>query len=238
VKPSFCALAELDSVRRSGAPAISSLDRVSIGCHNVVMGTRAQRRSSRRTPHRSDVLDAASAIVSREGESALSVRRLAADLGTSTMVVYTHFSGKDELVGGLRTEGFRRFAEALAGAGGKTPIDHLISLGRAYRQFGLANASYYRLMWGTDDCLDPRSAPARPHGERAFDVLTRAVTAVMAERGRAAAEVAPAALFVWATVHGALLLELSGLHPDTDAATRAWDEILGYIVRALGSERP
>jgi AcrR family transcriptional regulator len=47
---------------------------------------------------RDRVLDAATAIADAEGLAALTMRRVAADLGVATMSVYRHVPGKDELV--------------------------------------------------------------------------------------------------------------------------------------------
>ena len=200
------------------------------------MQPRQKTATRRRVVHRSEVLDAASRIVVRDGPAALSVRRLAAELGTSTMVLYTHFEGgKEELMAAVRAEGFRRFADELAGAGGSTPIERLRAQGRAYRAFGRRNPTYYQMMWSGKNRPDE---PARHDGERAFGLLVAVVTAVLAERGRPAAEVMGAALFVWSAAHGALLLELSGIHPDEPAAAAAWESVLDRIQAALTAPLP
>jgi AcrR family transcriptional regulator len=50
------------------------------------------------TDRRTQIAEAALAIVDREGLEALSMRRLAADLGLGTMTLYGHFATKDELL--------------------------------------------------------------------------------------------------------------------------------------------
>jgi AcrR family transcriptional regulator len=47
---------------------------------------------------REEIADAALALVDREGVEALTMRRLAADLGVGTMTVYGYFRDKDELM--------------------------------------------------------------------------------------------------------------------------------------------
>ena len=54
---------------------------------------------------------------------------------------------------------------------------------------------------------------------------------VQAPKRRSASEIP--VLIVGMPRCGAALLELSGLHPDDDSAERAWDAVLGYVVRAL-----
>ncbi len=58
--------------------------------------------STRRAPlSRRRVLDAALAIVDREGLDELSMRKLAAELGVETMSLYKHVTSKDDLLAGL-----------------------------------------------------------------------------------------------------------------------------------------
>ena len=58
------------------------------------------------------LVEAAARVLAEEGPSAVSARRLANEVGASTMVVYTHFGGMDHVLGHVRREGFRRFAAA------------------------------------------------------------------------------------------------------------------------------
>lgn len=58
--------------------------------------------STRRAPlNRQRVLNAALALVDRDGLDALSMRKLAADLGVEAMSLYTHIANKDDLLAGL-----------------------------------------------------------------------------------------------------------------------------------------
>lgn len=56
----------------------------------------ANRRPTSLTPEK--IASAALAVVDREGAGALSMRRLAADLGVGTMTLYGHFRSKRELL--------------------------------------------------------------------------------------------------------------------------------------------
>ncbi|MGH3443629.1 MAG: TetR/AcrR family transcriptional regulator [Nitriliruptorales bacterium] len=62
----------------------------------------AQTAPARRAAlSRSRVLEAALELVDREGLDALSMRRLAAELGVEAMSLYTHVANKDDLLRGL-----------------------------------------------------------------------------------------------------------------------------------------
>ena len=60
-----------------------------------------QRSPRRRTLTRQAILDAAIALVERDGSAALSMRRLGAELGVEGMALYHHIRSRDELLAGL-----------------------------------------------------------------------------------------------------------------------------------------
>jgi AcrR family transcriptional regulator len=200
--------------------------------HNTVISGDVTRASSSAAAARDDlrraIIDAASRILAEEGPAALSVRRVASEVGASTMVVYTHFRDKDGLVDAVLTEAFSRFATALARVHDPDPWTHLRALGHAYRAFAKSQPSSYKLLWG-------RATPERPvpaTASRAFDALTSAIARVLALLDRPARDVEPAALNVWAITHGLVSLELAGAcgGGDVDAA---FEQMLDFIESAL-----
>ena len=62
---------------------------------------------------RTALLDAAARILAADGPSALSTRRLATEVGASTMAVYTHFGSMDQVRQAVRQDGFARLAAEL-----------------------------------------------------------------------------------------------------------------------------
>jgi AcrR family transcriptional regulator len=60
------------------------------------------------------LIEAAARLLADEGPAGLSTRRLAAEVGTSTMAVYTHFGGLPELVRAVVREGFKRLGDHLS----------------------------------------------------------------------------------------------------------------------------
>ena len=59
------------------------------------------------------LLTAAHDLLANEGPTALTVRRIAAAAGVSTMNVYSRFGGKDGVLDELFAEGFRRLGERM-----------------------------------------------------------------------------------------------------------------------------
>lgn len=190
-------------------------------------GPRAQQRGD--GVDRRQVLDVASRLLADEGPSALTMRRLASEVGASTMVLYSRFTGRDELMGQLLTEGFARFGDALGEVSHPDAFEQLRELGRAYRRFALENTSYFRLMWGPLAC--PPGHPPMPQGRRAYQALVLSVTRVLAALDRPAREAEPLALSVWSAVHGFVSLELSGaLGP---GAASSYELTLDFVIAAL-----
>ena len=66
----------------------------------------------RRNAQREALLDAASEMLMHGGPDAISMRKLAARVGASTMAVYTAFGGKEGLITALFEEAFDRLAAA------------------------------------------------------------------------------------------------------------------------------
>jgi hypothetical protein len=99
-----------------------------------------------------------------------------------------------------------------AGAGAREPLDRLQRVGRAYVDFALGHAGFFRVMFGRE--VSELAAPPAPlvaSGERAFGVLTGAVEAVLARWPAASRPSVEAVAFAcWSAVHGAATLWIDG----------------------------
>lgn len=167
---------------------------------------------------RQRLVDAGVAILERDGLAALSVRKLAAEVGTSTMAVYTHFGSMTGVVDALAGEMFARFGAALADVPHTDdPVADFFSMGAAYRRFAMTHPQHYHLMFGT-------SVPASLSSHRtdltvtghassydaSFQTLCAAVRR-MYEAGRIRDDDAAAvAGRIWSICHGAVTLEMAG----------------------------
>src|SRR3954468_19161786 len=90
-------------------------------------------------PQLRDALIAAAArLVATEGPSALTLRRVAEEVGTSTMAIYTHFGGMPELRRAVRREGYASLAAAGAGVEETDdPVYDVAMLGRVYNELAV-----------------------------------------------------------------------------------------------------
>jgi AcrR family transcriptional regulator len=185
------------------------------------------------------LINRAAATVFDRGAGALSLRRLAADVKTSTTAVYSLFGNKAGLLDSLYQEAVRLFVACLAAVDSSDdPSADVVRLGVAYREYALANPHLYGIMFA--DRVDYEPTPERR--SEAGSTIQVLVDAVL--RGQAAgqfkvgtAEVI--ALSCWGAAHGLVSLELSGNAPAGLDIGAAYEETLHAVVsgwRSRGTE--
>ncbi|HQL42906.1 MAG: TetR/AcrR family transcriptional regulator [Spirochaetes bacterium] len=95
------------------------------------------------------ILDAAVKIISNNGFSKLSMRRIAAQLGVSATTIYNYYTSKDELYFYIRIKGFERLFEYFEKAY-DIPVstrEKFIGIIHGYVDFGLTYPDYYEIMF-------------------------------------------------------------------------------------------
>lgn len=173
------------------------------------------------TEPRGTLVEAGIRILERGGIPALSARNVAAETGTSTMAVYTHFGGMAGLLDAIAAEVFARFTQALT----EVPetddtVADFLAMGLAYHRFALARPARYQLMFGTSappsvaahrsDITVTGTATNRAEWATSFGALHTAVRRMMAAgRIRDDDEIAVAGR-LWSINHGAVMLEMAG----------------------------
>ncbi|MCG7597107.1 WHG domain-containing protein [Mycobacterium sp. PSTR-4-N] len=167
------------------------------------------------------VIDAGVRLLERDGVAALRARAVAAEAGTSTMAVYTHFGGMTGLLDAIAREVFDRFTAALTEMPPtEDPVADFLAMGLAYHRFAMANPQRYQLMFGTSapasiaahrvDLTSTGSGTDRREWAASFGALRQAVHRMMAAgRIRPDDELAAAAR-LWSVVHGVVMLETAG----------------------------
>lgn len=189
--------------------------------------------SRTREPTKRELLiEAAARVLAEEGPGAVTARRMAAEVGASTMAVYTHVGSMDDLLAAVHTEGFVRFHRRLAAvrrAG--DPLACLRALGLAYRRFARAEPHLYQAMFGRT-LADAALTPAQAEQALSTFTILRDAVARAVEDGLLAGDPQDVAAQIWATVHGFVSLELAGLLIDARPA-QAYDRLLDTLVRGL-----
>lgn len=169
---------------------------------------------------REQLVEAGIRVLERDGLPSLSARKLAAETGSSTMAVYTHFDGMAGLIDAIASEAFARFTRALTEIPPTDdPVADFLVMGARYRDFALAHPQRYQLMFGTSaqslnryrtDLTVTGSTTERADFALSFEALLTAVRR-MIEAGRVRDDgVAVMAGRMWSIIHGAVLLELAG----------------------------
>lgn len=195
---------------------------------------------------RGRLLAAALRLLAAGGPETLQARRLAAEVGASTMAVYTHFGGMGQLITEVVRAGYIWFGRRLAEAErSDDPVADLLALGLAYRDSALENPQLYRLMFGTTAPVGLRAgvdppvaaANALPEAQAAFAQLVALVTRVMEESGQQYQESPGAAAFqLWSAVHGYVLLEIAGFfRGNGEAVERFLLPLLAKLAAGIGA---
>jgi AcrR family transcriptional regulator len=158
------------------------------------------------------LVDEAGRILAAEGVGALTLRKLAARTGTSTMAVYTLFGDKQGLLTAMHNEGFARLGAAMARADREEydALTAMARLGDAYREAALANPHLYNLMFGgavPGFTPGPQSVAA---ADATFTPLVRAVQRCLDEGVLAGEDAERIATYLWCVTHGVVSLEISG----------------------------
>lgn len=192
--------------------------------YNTVMPLSAMDRSVRGT-----VLAAALAIVEEEGPAGLSVRRLAADAGTSTMSVYTHFGSIAAVVAAVIERGFMTLAEQLTAAGtSDDPLADIFTLALAYLEFARQHPQLYATMFqytSTEWTPNRRQSPVEAGspttstaGTAAFSTFSSMLGRLTNDNKETGFGLAVLGAQCWSAVHGVAMLRLVGHLGDDDVA--------------------
>jgi AcrR family transcriptional regulator len=184
------------------------------------------------------LVEAAARLLAEGGPAALSTRRLAAAVGTSTMAVYTHFGGMDDLVRAMVHEGFARLQQRL-GTVGMTddPVADVVTLGYSYRGNAHEYPHLYAVMFGgsalggfalTDE--------DRQHGRYTLQFLVDAVRRAMTIGRFRVDDPQLMAQHLWIALHGLVTLELGGYLVDPYDADTSYEGQLCALLVGSGDE--
>jgi AcrR family transcriptional regulator len=167
----------------------------------------SERRARQRAERHRQIVDAAREIAEAEGWEAVTVRRLAERIEYSQPVLYSHFRGKDAIVGAVALEGFEEFTASLTArvATLLAGEESLRAVADAYLEFAEGRPALYEAMFtlATDlPFADPASPPQLQAG---FGVLRDTLGAATGEQDLdARTELA------WSALHGLATLTGSG----------------------------
>ncbi|MBI4208100.1 MAG: TetR/AcrR family transcriptional regulator [Deltaproteobacteria bacterium] len=162
---------------------------------------------------RQRILECARDIYLEQGLKALSMRKIAAQVGLSPMALYRHFKDRKDLVFQLVEEGFRIFGSYLHQAlEGRTPQVRLHRTGEAYLRFALEQSRYYQMIFMSPEQLGCESIPLEIQNKAyaTFQFLVDRVQESMRAGILKMGEPMEVTLVLWAQSHGLVSLFLLG----------------------------
>ena len=178
--------------------------------------TNVARSDQQKTEVRELILTAARQIVVRDGFAALSIRKLAKEIGYAPGTIYLYFENRDALTREICLQGFAELSEHLdLVVEIADPRERLTALLHAYADFALQNPETYRLSFMEDPKFAEemmRAAPLESEhgaGRRAFTLIVRTLQDLKQSGGvRAEEDEALLAEMFWTSVHGVVSLNL------------------------------
>ena len=156
------------------------------------------------------------------------MRKLAEKVGCSHANLYLHFKDKEALFECLVDEGFQQLADGLGkvpeSAKQADPVAFLRKAGRAYVEFGVANASVYEFVF-----ILRRPEPKRPYKPHvAYERMRTLVQRCIDEKRFRRMNVDAASQALWAAAHG--ITSLLILRPAFPWADR--EKLVGQVIDA------
>jgi AcrR family transcriptional regulator len=152
---------------------------------------------------REAVVEGAAWLADSEGLQAVTLARLAADLGVRPPSLYVHVGGLDDLRRELGARGARELAATLqAAATGRSGREALQAIGRAYRDYALRHPGSYEALQRLTGPVDEATAAA--------EQLVGVVLAVLRGYGLEGDDAIHAARIVRSALHGFVTLERAG----------------------------
>lgn len=178
--------------------------------------TNVARSDQQKTEVRELILTAARQIVVRNGFAALSIRKLAKEIGYAPGTIYLYFENRDALTREICLQGFAELSEHLdLVIEIADPRERLTALLHAYADFALQNPETYRLSFMEDPKFAEemmRAAPLESEhgaGRRAFTMIIKTLQDLKQSGGvRAEEDEALLAEMFWTSVHGVVSLKL------------------------------
>jgi AcrR family transcriptional regulator len=144
-------------------------------------------------------VDTAREIAEAEGWDAVTTRRLAERIEYSQPVLYSHFAGKDAIVGAVALRGFTELVDALRSglAAAPDPAAGLAAIARGYLRYADEHPAVYEAMFSLDTDLT-FADPSSPEPLRAgFGLIREALGALTGER-----DLDTRTELAWSTLHG------------------------------------
>ena len=178
------------------------------------------------------VVDAAAGIADAEGLEAVTLARVAGELGVRAPSLYNHVDGRDDVLRAIAVRGVRELTSALREAAvGRSSADALTAAARAYRAYARAHPGRYAATVAAPTRGDEEHRAA---ASEAVDVML----AVMRGWDLEGDDAIHAVRAFRSAVHGFVAIEAAdgfGMAVDVDAS---FDRLVASLAGGLGESEP
>jgi AcrR family transcriptional regulator len=178
------------------------------------------------------VVDAAAGIADAEGLEAVTLARVAGELGVRAPSLYNHVDGRDDVLRAIAVRGVRELTSALRQAAvGRSSADALTAAARAYRAYARAHPGRYAATVAAPTRGDEEHRAA---ASEAVDVML----AVMRGWDLEGDDAIHAVRAFRSAVHGFVAIEAAdgfGMAVDVDAS---FDRLVATLAEGLGEPEP
>ena len=178
------------------------------------------------------VVDAAADIADAEGLEAVTLARVAGELGVRAPSLYNHVDGRDDVLRAIAVRGVRELTSALREAAvGRSSADALTAAARAYRAYARAHPGRYAATVAAPTRGDEEHRAA---ASEAVDVML----AVMRGWDLEGDDAIHAVRAFRSAVHGFVAIEAAdgfGMAVDIDAS---FDRLVASLAGGLGEPEP
>jgi AcrR family transcriptional regulator len=177
------------------------------------------------------LLDAAERTVETEGVASLSVRRVAAEVGTSVRAVYSVFGSKAALVVALGTRAFDWLASTMDDLPiTEDPVADLVEAGTSvFRRFVVEHPALFRVAFGHGEVPPELTLEFRASAENALERLESRVVRLQAQDLLGGRSARHAVCEFHALCEGLAGLELRGILGPSDSE-QIWRDALATLV--------
>ena len=178
------------------------------------------------------VVDAAAGIADAEGLEAVTLARVAGELGVRAPSLYNHVDGRDDVLRAIAVRGVRELTSALRQAAvGRSSADALTAAARAYRAYARAHPGRYAATVAAPTRGDEEHRAA---ASEAVDVMLAVIRGWDLEGDDAIHAVRA----FRSAVHGFVAIEAAdgfGMAVDVDAS---FDRLVASLAGGLGEPEP
>jgi AcrR family transcriptional regulator len=197
--------------------------------------SRRPARSYHKGNVREDLIAHAEKILKEEGIDAVTLRRLAREVGVVPSAVYNHFQNHDTLLASIAADGFRKLT--LAREGARRPgEDFEQALRRSSRNdvnFACANPNLFKLMYSFSFPQQHLYPELLEEAGKAFEVAVREWYGDVDFSVETSSKNYPAVLSVWSMMHGITRLLLDRMVTLDRYDQRSISDVVDMMMDAL-----